>query len=266
LNAISRIAVLSIILAFCMAPVQPASADPAVLFVAPTSQGAGDCSSWVNACGLVSALDEAPSGAEIWVRERVYKPTSNPAARSASFSLVKGVAVYGGFAGDNAALPSAVTVDLGGNPGYTDIPTVTDTGSGSPPLIDLGAFKAYPDAIPPQVVSVTRLDTSPSFDCLIDFLVTFSEAVEGIDEGDFFLSLTGELVPQPIINTQDAGDHIHFIITVTTGTGSGTMQLNVHQDSDVEDLASNLLSGLPYAYGEIYEIRISKIFLPVIVR
>ncbi len=73
-----------------------AHADPAVLYAAPFARGSGDCSSWANACTLQTALSNAISGDEIWVRQGVYYPG---AARSDSFTLKSGVAIYGGFAG-----------------------------------------------------------------------------------------------------------------------------------------------------------------------
>ena len=118
----------------------------------------------------------------------------------------------------------------------------------------------------PYVDLITRLDPSPTFADSVDFMVTFSEAVTEPDGGDFYLTLTGDLFPQPVTIVGVSTDHTVYTTTVSTGTGSGTMRLNVHQDSDVEDLAGNLLIGLPYAYGETYVIRIAEIFLPVIIR
>jgi len=44
-------------------------------------------------------------------------------------------------AGRNAALPSGITTDLAGNPRFADVPTVPDTGSGTPPIVDMGAYE-----------------------------------------------------------------------------------------------------------------------------
>ncbi len=74
-------------------------ADPGVLYAAPTAQGSGNCSSWANACTLQTALTQAISGDEIWVKAGVHYPTDNPADRTATFQLKNGVALYGGFAG-----------------------------------------------------------------------------------------------------------------------------------------------------------------------
>ncbi len=72
----------------------------AVLYAAPVATGAGNCSSWQNACTLYTALQSAGSSAQIWVKAGVHKPTTNSNDRTASFVLKNGVALYGGFAGN----------------------------------------------------------------------------------------------------------------------------------------------------------------------
>jgi uncharacterized repeat protein (TIGR01451 family) len=44
-------------------------------------------------------------------------------------------------AGDNSALPPDILTDLDGNPRFVDIPIVPDTGSGVPPIVDMGAYE-----------------------------------------------------------------------------------------------------------------------------
>jgi len=48
-------------------------------------------------------------------------------------------------AGDNAALPDEVTLDLDGNPRFIDVPCRPDTGNGTPPIVDMGAYEAPGD-------------------------------------------------------------------------------------------------------------------------
>ena len=69
-----------------------------ILYVKPVPTGIGDCTSWANACELQTALNVLVPVDEIWVAEGVYKPTTG-IDRLATFSLVSGVAVYGGFEG-----------------------------------------------------------------------------------------------------------------------------------------------------------------------
>ncbi|MCH8316553.1 MAG: hypothetical protein IIA64_11315 [Planctomycetes bacterium] len=44
-------------------------------------------------------------------------------------------------AGDNDAVPDGITTDLDGLPRFVDDPDVPDTGNGTPPLVDMGAFE-----------------------------------------------------------------------------------------------------------------------------
>ncbi len=47
-------------------------------------------------------------------------------------------------AGNNAAVPAGVTVDLAGQPRFVDDPTTADTGVGAAPIVDLGAYEFQP--------------------------------------------------------------------------------------------------------------------------
>ena len=55
-------------------------------------------------------------------------------------------------AGNNAALPRSILMDLDGNPRFADDPNTADTGQGIAPLVDLGAFElqAEPAATDPS--------------------------------------------------------------------------------------------------------------------
>jgi predicted outer membrane repeat protein len=70
--------------------------NTAVLYVKPGASG--NCNSWATACELQTALAQAVYGDEIWVAAGMYKPTTG-SDRNATFQLVNGVSVYGGFAG-----------------------------------------------------------------------------------------------------------------------------------------------------------------------
>jgi predicted outer membrane repeat protein len=108
-----------------------------------TSSGTGDCFSWANACQLQTALTKVVSGDEIWVAAGLYKPTTNPTDRAATFQLVDGVAIYGGFAGtettrDQRNPATNVTIlsgDIDNNdsqtPVVTEIRTVTGNATNS---------------------------------------------------------------------------------------------------------------------------------------
>ncbi len=72
------------------------------VYVAPN--GTGNGSSWSNATGnLLTALDNAIAGTQIWVKEGTYRPTTctncNFNDRNLYFQVKNGVKLYGGFGG-----------------------------------------------------------------------------------------------------------------------------------------------------------------------
>ncbi|MBN1164041.1 MAG: hypothetical protein JXB45_05660 [Candidatus Krumholzibacteriota bacterium] len=74
------------------------------IFVDVTATGANNGSSWTDAyTDLQTALGTAVPGDEIWVAAGTYKPTTG-SFRSATFQLVNGVALYGGFYGNETMI------------------------------------------------------------------------------------------------------------------------------------------------------------------
>jgi predicted outer membrane repeat protein len=144
-----------------------------VLYVRSDAAGMS-CSSWNEACPLQTALAAARSGDEIWVKTGVYKPAPDTSSLEATFRLIDGVAVYGGFAGTETARDqrdwkSYVTVlsgDLGGDDVTDPYGVVTDpddivgrnayhvvTGSGVGSTTILDGFTitgGYANLVPPN--------------------------------------------------------------------------------------------------------------------
>ncbi|MBN2147237.1 MAG: Ig-like domain repeat protein [Anaerolineales bacterium] len=87
-------------LASLPAAAAPQTVDTAtVLYASPGGLTSGACNNWASACELAYLLPTAPAGSEIWAKEGIYTPTTD-IERCATFSLKNGVALYGGFAGD----------------------------------------------------------------------------------------------------------------------------------------------------------------------
>jgi predicted outer membrane repeat protein len=47
-------------------------------------------------------------------------------------------------AGDNTNMPTNITADIAGNPRFIDVPTIADTGNGTAPIVDMGAYETIP--------------------------------------------------------------------------------------------------------------------------
>lgn len=60
-------------------------------------------------------------------------------------------------AGDNNAVPSGLTDDLAGLDRFLDVPGVPDTGSGSAPIVDMGAYESSSAPLPVELVAFTAV-------------------------------------------------------------------------------------------------------------
>jgi len=98
--------------AFLMTPVLPKT-----IYVDDDANGANDGSSWTDAYNyLQDALTAAYSGDEIWVAQGIYKPDQEagitPGDREATFQLINGVTLKGGYAGFGEPDPNARDIQL----------------------------------------------------------------------------------------------------------------------------------------------------------
>jgi CSLREA domain-containing protein len=119
-------------------------------------------------------------------------------------------------------------------------------------LCDLGAYELGDSDAAPVVLNVVRADSNPTFAASVDFTVIFSEAVTGVDEADFSLSAT--VIGATITSVLPAsGPAAVYTVTVDTGTGNGTLRLDVVDDDSIEDLSGNPLAG-GFTSGEEYTI------------
>ena len=96
------------------------------------------------------------------------------------------------------------------------------------------------DRTAPSVVSSVRANSNPSNRTTAFFTVTFSESVTGVTVADFSLTTTG--VSGASI-TSVTGSGATRTVGVNTGTGNGTIQLNVVDDDSILDGAANRLGG-----------------------
>ncbi|HOD05015.1 MAG TPA: hypothetical protein PKH92_08230, partial [Anaerolineaceae bacterium] len=58
-----------------------------------------------------------------------------------------------------------------------------------------------------------------------------------------------------------------YVITVNTGSGNGSIRLDVPIGATITDLAENPLAGLPFESGEVYTVlKNGRLYLPLILR
>jgi hypothetical protein len=109
------------------------------------------------------------------------------------------------------------------------------------------------DRTPPTVSSINRVTASPTNLTSVQFLVTFSEGVTGVTSSNFATVRTGLSGTSAI--TSVTGGPTAWTVTATTGTGSGTIGLNLTSPTGISDLASNAMTttGLPFV-GQVYTV------------
>jgi len=102
----------------------------------------------------------------------------------------------------------------------------------------------------PIVLSSVRANENPTSAASVGFTVTFSESVTGVDTGDFVLTTTG-LTGTSITNVSGSG--AVYTVTANTGSGSGTLRLDVIDNDSIEDGSAHPLNS-GFTGGQAYEV------------
>jgi hypothetical protein len=108
----------------------------------------------------------------------------------------------------------------------------------------------------PFVNSIVRADSDPTDAATVRFTVNFSEAVTGVNKGDFVLTTTG-LASASILSVSGSGST--YTVTVNTGSGNGTIRLDLVDNNTIIDNIDDPLGGIGsgngnYNGGETYTI------------
>ena len=98
------------------------------------------------------------------------------------------------------------------------------------------------DTVAPTVQSVNRAGATPTNAGSVSWTVTFSEAVTGVDTSDLGLVTPQGSVTSPAI-TSVSGSGSQYVVTASTGSGDGTLGLNVVDNDSIIDAAANPLGG-----------------------
>jgi predicted outer membrane repeat protein len=139
---------------------------------------------------------------------------------------------------------------------------------------DIGSYELVADSTPPTVISITRASPNPTNAASVNFTVTFSEPVTGVDTAapfnDFGITTSGAGITGAAVSAVSGSGSV-YTVTVSTGTGSGTIRLDVSDNDSIMDLASNPLGGAglgngDFTGGEVYTAGSYTIYLPLILR
>jgi|GEM_PF-5313545 len=118
----------------------------------------------------------------------------------------------------------------------------SDVGSGS------GA--AYASVVPPAVISSMRTNDTLLIGQSVDFTVTFSDPMTGVDESDFLATASSGI--QDAAVTRVRGGPSEYIVSVDTGSGSGAIRLDLLDDDTILDADSNPLGSLGFGNGNFF--------------
>lgn len=123
--------------------------------------------------------------------------------------------------------------------------------------LQLAVSKSGADEIPvPMVVSSVRLDANPTSLATVSFTVTFSEFVT-VDTTHFSLTNTGSISGASVASVSGSG--LTRTVSVNTGTGEGTIRLDVIDNDSIQGLTGTPLGGIGagnggFTAGEEYTI------------
>ena len=167
---------------------------------------------------------------------------------------------------------TSVTIFTTSSTGTTPIATLTDStgynvnmvATASTIVATAGTNRAHrgiamaPVTAAPSVSSIVRANANPTNAASVDFTVTFSESVNGVDTGDFTLTTTGAVSGASVTGVSGTGSG-PYTVTVNTGTGDGTIRLDVTDDDTIVNGGSTPLGGAGagngnFTAGEVYTI------------
>jgi len=135
------------------------------------------------------------------------------------------------------------------------------------------------DTTAPTVVTITRASLNPTNAASVNFTVTFSEPVQvsTVDSSDFAIAKSGGITGEslgtitPLAPSGTPSVTNMFTVAVNTGTGDGTLRLDVIDDDTILDLMNLKLGGTTpgngsFNSGEVYAVSKSDPFVSSITR
>jgi large repetitive protein len=109
-------------------------------------------------------------------------------------------------------------------------------------MSDPASFTWTVDATPPTVSSIARAAASPTNASSVQWTVTFSEPVNGVDPTDFALVKTGITGGSSTVTVTGSGAG-YTATMASTGSGDGSVGLNLGDNDSIKDALNNPLGG-----------------------
>jgi prepilin-type N-terminal cleavage/methylation domain-containing protein len=119
-------------------------------------------------------------------------------------------------------------------------------GQSTPYFYNLSASMRTP-VLFPHVTSIIRANPDPTMAASVRWTVTFSEAVTGVDDGDFTLAQAG--ISGASISPF-SGSGTTFTVTANTGSGNGTLGLNLADNDTIVNAGLTKLGGAGFNNGD----------------
>ena len=156
--------------------------------------------------------------------------TAPPAGASASFSTPTATTASNG----NASVTAIANIETGSYP-----VTATVSSLSTPATFNLTNIRL-------SVFSILRADTNPTNSASVAFTVQFNFSVTGVDPSDFALTVAG--ISGATVSSV-SGSGTTYTVSVNTGSGDGTLRLDVVDDDTILDSSGQLLGGSGVVMG-----------------
>jgi len=132
-------------------------------------------------------------------------------------------------------------------------PSIADQG----PFVDDIVFRMYYVNPAPEVSSILRVDSNPTNAESLQYAVNFTQDVIGVDVSDFVLTSTAGISGAGI--TGISGIDSTYTVTINSGTGDGTLRLDITDNDSIMNASAQPLGGAgigngDYSIGETYTI------------
>lgn len=110
------------------------------------------------------------------------------------------------------------------------------------------------DRTAPALQAITRADANPTQLPQVHWTVRFSEAVSGVNAANFQLKATGLTGYGPIEVTPTSGSSTVWTVTAASGSGTGTLELDMVNATGITDTADLPPTGIPLD-GPAYNVQ-----------